>query len=115
MISGDSASARSPVRPYPDLDVRVLNGDAHRAWAAAIVARVNSATGTLEVMLFGKPMVVTYRVGTLSYLIVKTLVHIPFVALPNLSAGRRLLPALLQQVAGLQPRAVAAILSLLNR
>ena len=115
MISGDSTIACSPVHRHPDVDVRVLPGDAHRALATAIVARINSATGTLDAMLFGKPMVVTYRLGALSYLIVKTLLHIPFVALPNMLAGGHPLPALVQGAPELQRRAARTILSLLNR
>ena len=62
---------------------QVLRGDAHRALAAADVALVKSGTGTLEAMLFGKPMVVTYRLGALSYRIVKALLRTPFVKWPN--------------------------------
>ena len=93
---------------FPDIDVRVLRGDAHRALAAADVALVKSGTGTLEAMLFGKPMVVTYRLGALSYRIVKALLRTPFVALPNILAGRRLVPELLQNDA--QPERLARAL-----
>ncbi len=41
--------------------------NAHLALAASDVAFVKSGTGSLEAMLFGKPMVVTYRLGALSY------------------------------------------------
>jgi len=83
-------------RPFDELEVRVLIADSHRALAAADVALVKSGTGTLEAMLFGKPMVVTYRLGALSYRIVKALLRSPYVALPNILAGRRLVPELLQ-------------------
>ncbi len=65
---------------YPALSIRVLPSGAHRALAAADVALVKSGTGTLEAMLFGKPMVVTYRLGALSYAIVKALLRTPYVA-----------------------------------
>jgi lipid-A-disaccharide synthase len=83
-------------RRFPKLSIRALPSGAHPALAAADVALVKSGTGSLEAMLFGKPMVVTYRLGALSYLIVKALLRTPFVALPNILAGRRLVPELLQ-------------------
>jgi lipid-A-disaccharide synthase len=57
-------------------------------------------------MLLGKPMVVTYRLPALSYRIVKMLFRSPFVALPNILAGRALVPELIQDAA--QPEALAA-------
>jgi lipid-A-disaccharide synthase len=107
----DDATARAIdaiARQFPALDVRVLRGGSHRALAAADVALVKSGTGTLEAMLFGKPMVVTYRLGALSYQIVKALLRTPYVALPNILAGRRLVPELLQDDA--QPERLARAL-----
>lgn len=101
-------------RDFPALSIRVLPSGAHRALAAADVALVKSGTGTLEAMLFGKPMVVTYRLGALSYAIVKALLRTPYVALPNILAGRRLVPELLQHDA--QPERLAeALITELDR
>jgi len=111
---GTELALRKLVQDFPDLEVRILPGDAHRALAAANVALVKSGTGTLEAMLFGKPMVVTYRLGALSYRIVKTLLRTPFVALPNILAGRCLVPELLQEAAEPQ-RLAAALIAELER
>jgi lipid-A-disaccharide synthase len=59
-------------------------------------------------MLLRKPMVVTYRLPTLSYHLVKSLKRSEFVALPNILAGRALVPELLQDAA--QPSALARAL-----
>jgi lipid-A-disaccharide synthase len=48
-------------------------------------------------MLLKKPMVVAYRLGRWSYAILSRLVKTPFIALPNLLAGRELVPECLQQ------------------
>ena len=77
----------SLAQTFPALSLRVLPSNAHLALAASDVALVKSGTGSLEAMLFGKPMVVTYRLGALSYAIVKALLRTPFVALPNILAG----------------------------
>ena len=80
----------------PRLDVRICQGDARQALAACDGAIVKSGTGTLEAMLLRRPMVVAYRLGSLSYVLARLLVRTEFVALPNLLAGRVLVPERLQ-------------------
>jgi lipid-A-disaccharide synthase len=94
---------------HPDLQLVTYHGDARRALTACHGAIVKSGTGTLEAMLLQRPMVVSYRLGELSYQIVRRLLKSPFVALPNILAGRALVPELLQHEA--TPEALAARLS----
>jgi len=84
---------------YPDLDVTLYDGNARLALLAADIALVKSGTSTLEAMLLHRPMVVSYRLGALSYQIAKRVLRTPFVALPNILAGRELVPELLQDAA----------------
>jgi lipid-A-disaccharide synthase len=93
------AAMADRVRARPALRVRLMEGGARTALAAADGALVKSGTGTLEAMLLGTPMVVTYRLGAVSYHIVRALKHSEFVALPNILAGRALVPELLQDAA----------------
>ena len=80
----------------PQLDVRICQGDARLALAACDGAIVKSGTGTLEAMLLRRPMVVAYRLGRFSHALARLLVRTEFVALPNLLAGRELVPERLQ-------------------
>jgi lipid-A-disaccharide synthase len=57
---------------------------------------VTSGTASLEAALTGLPIVVGYRMGSFSYLVGRLLVKLPHIALPNLVAGRGLVPELLQ-------------------
>ncbi|HUH37573.1 MAG TPA: lipid-A-disaccharide synthase [Spongiibacteraceae bacterium] len=78
------------------LPLRLLDGQARLAMAAADAVLMASGTTTLEALLLKRPMVVAYRMAWLSYAIVRRLVKAPFISLPNLLAGRELVPERLQ-------------------
>ncbi len=83
-------------RLCPALPMSIFVGDALRTMAASDLVLVSSGTATLEAMLLRKPMVVAYRVSWLTYWILRRLIRIPHIALPNLLAGRQLVPECLQ-------------------
>jgi len=83
----------------PELAVTLYDGNARQALVAADIALVKSGTSTLEAMLLHRPMVVSYRLGALTYQLAKRVLRTPFVALPNILAGRELVPELLQDAA----------------
>jgi lipid-A-disaccharide synthase len=90
------------------VNLHVIDGEAHKAMAAADVVLLASGTATLEAMLINRPMVVAYRLAPLSYALLKflRLIRVEHFALPNLLAGERLVPELLQ--AEVQPAALGA-------
>lgn len=67
-----------------------------RVMAIADLVLLASGTATFEAMLLTRPMVVVYRLKPLSFWLAKKLVKIPYVALPNILAGRLIVPELLQ-------------------
>lgn len=90
---------------YPTVDLKITDKSSQLVLAAADVALVKSGTSTLEAMLLRTPMVVTYRIGWLTYAIVRSMLHTPRVALPNILANRELVPEFIQH------RATAEILA----
>jgi lipid-A-disaccharide synthase len=58
---------------------------------------VAAGTASLEAAAVGLPMVVVHRIHPLSYLLARTMVQLEDVALPNLIAGRRVVPELIQK------------------
>jgi len=78
-------------------DVRVhLVDDARAALLHSRAAVVASGTATVEAALIGTPFVVVYRVSALSYAIGRRLVKVKNFAMPNLIAGREIVPELIQ-------------------
>lgn len=79
-----------------DLPIDLLFGHAHDAMEAADVVIVASGTATLETALLKKPMIITYRMSKLSWQLLKRMRLQPYVGLPNILAGRFVVPELLQ-------------------
>ncbi len=67
--------------------------DVLRVCRAGVVA---SGTASLEAAVAGLPIVVVYRMNPLSYAVGRALVRLDHIALPNLVAGRRIVPELVQ-------------------
>lgn len=81
-----------------DTSVMWIDGHAHRAMVAADVVLLASGTAALETMLAKRPMVVGYRIAALTYALVKGLgmLKTHLYALPNVLAGKQLVPELMQ-------------------
>ncbi|PWB57075.1 MAG: lipid-A-disaccharide synthase [Nitrosomonadales bacterium] len=79
------------------LPLTILFGHAHAALTAANVALVASGTATLETALLKRPMVITYKLSRLSAFLMRRKGYLPYVGLPNILAGRFVVPELLQE------------------
>lgn len=87
------ATAGWPIKPIIITDLQTK----HDAFAAAGAALTKSGTSTLELALAGVPMAVTYRVNPVTAFIARRLIKVPYVAMVNLLAGRKVVPELLQE------------------
>jgi len=81
------------------LPMTLLYGHAEDALRAADVGVVASGTATLEAALARCPHVIFYRVAALTARIVRAKLLLPYVGLPNVLAGRFVVPELLQDEA----------------
>jgi lipid-A-disaccharide synthase len=81
---------------FEGLPLTLLYGHATDALRAADVALVASGTATLEAALARCPHVIFYRLNALTAFIVGRKLLLPWVGLPNILAGRFVVPELLQ-------------------
>ncbi|WP_283787223.1 lipid-A-disaccharide synthase [Bermanella sp. WJH001] len=97
------------------LSVKLLNGQSREAMASSDVVLMASGTAALEGMLFKKPLVVSYKLSALTAYIVRKMLKQPFVSLPNLLAGKELVPEILQEAATPENLANAVLNFLQNK
>lgn len=83
----------------PDAPLTLLDGQSHDALAACDVTLIASGTATLEAALFKRPMVIAYRISTLSWHIMRHMGYLPWVGLPNILARDFVVPERLQDAA----------------
>jgi lipid-A-disaccharide synthase len=73
-----------------------LTDSSHRAMSAADFVLMASGTATLEALLLRRPMIICYKLASLTYFLASRMVKIPNVGLPNLLAGQRIVPEYMQ-------------------
>lgn len=90
----EAAMQRANARQLP---VRLLFGHAHEAMAAADIVLVASGTATLEAALLKRPMVIVYKMAPMTYRIMRCMKgYLPYIGLPNILAGRFVVPEFIQ-------------------
>lgn len=77
----------------------LIEGQDYNALQCCDAVITVSGTATLEVALMGIPMVIVYRLASLSYWIGRMLVKVPFIGLPNILLGRRIVREFIQDEA----------------
>jgi lipid-A-disaccharide synthase len=98
----------------PLLRWKLVDGHSREAMRAADAVLLASGTATLECLLLDRPMVVSYRTSALTARLVRMLIKIDRVSLPNLLCQEPVVPEYLQEQANaayLGP----AVLELLNQ
>ena len=90
------AFSRALATHAPGIPCELFIGASRDAMAASDAVLLASGTATLEALLLKRPMVITYRTMRLTWMLGRAMVHIDHFGLPNLLAGTRLVPELMQ-------------------
>jgi lipid-A-disaccharide synthase len=79
-----------------NLPVRIIEGETYDLLSISDFALVCSGTATLETAILQVPMVIIYKIGFASWLLIKNLISIPHIGLVNIVAGKRIVPEFVQ-------------------
>ena len=82
-----------------NLPLTLLFGHSHEALAAADIAVVASGTATLEAALFKTPMVIAYKQSPFTWALMRRMLYLENIGLPNILAGEALVPEFVQDKA----------------
>lgn len=88
--------------------IAIVPGDVSAVFEKSRLIIAASGTVTLEIAIYGIPMIIIYRVSPVSYLLGRAFVRVEHIGLVNIIAGERVVPELLQQDAHPQKIAQAA-------
>ena len=96
--SAREAQIRSVLKNFPKAQAatRIVSTGSHTVMEASDAVLVASGTATLETALFKRPMVVGYAMPGVTGILMQKKGIIDFVSLPNILAGERLVPEILQ-------------------
>ena len=87
--------------------IQIVENQTYTAMRASTLLLVTSGTATLEATCIGTPMLILFRTASVNWHIVKMLTRLNRSGLPNLIAGRDIVPELLQTA--LTPDALTAL------
>ena len=97
-LASTISKATLPEMPF----LQVIEGEVYNVMRACDLMCIASGTATLEAALMLTPMIIIYKVSLSTWIIAKSLVKLTHSGLPNIIAGREIVPELLQSQANPQ-------------
>jgi lipid-A-disaccharide synthase len=96
VVAGVSNLDREYYQHFERNGIKLVFDQAYDLLSRASAALVTSGTATLETALFGVPQVVCYRTSSLTYMIGKAVIKVPYISLVNLIMGREVVAEFIQ-------------------
>ncbi|MEK6793335.1 MAG: lipid-A-disaccharide synthase [Spirochaetota bacterium] len=88
---------RKRARAFADIPIMLLEGDAtDDIYPLSDAVILSSGTSSLLASLYGKPMVICYRISPITFAVAKSVVTGGIIGMPNLMLGKKVIPELLQ-------------------
>ena len=97
--SVENDEIQSILNLYPELPVHIVHSKIHDVMQCCYAVISTSGTVTLETALMKTPMVIIYKMSGLSYKIMKRMITIEHIGLPNIVAGEEVVKEMLQEYA----------------
>ena len=97
VVACASTIAETQFAPLASAGAVLVRGRTDDVIASADVAITASGTATVQCAMHERPMVVVYRLSPLTYRLGKRFVNVDMYAMPNLVAGERIVPELIQE------------------
>lgn len=94
------------LEPFRAASIQIVEGQTWDVLAHAELALSKSGSVNIEAAMLGTPLVTFYRANALDWYLGRWLVHVPFLSMVNLVAGRRVVAELIQQ--DMSPRTMVA-------
>jgi len=97
--SAASSSAQQTMQQMlqPDDKIEIRVGNAAALMQRAATGMVASGTATLESSFFRLPFVLVYKVSWLTYIPGRLLIRVNYLGMPNILAGKQIVPEFIQQ------------------
>jgi lipid-A-disaccharide synthase len=96
VVAGVSNLDRTYYQHFERNGIKLVIDQAYDLLSRASAALVTSGTATLETALFGVPQVVCYRTSSVTYLVGRALIKVPYISLVNLIVGREVVAEFIQ-------------------
>jgi len=97
LAPGISETNLHPILRDGPVPIRVVNGFGYDVMALSDLIITASGTATLEAAILGKPMVIVYKVSSLTYWVARALIRVKHIGLVNLVAGKEIARELIQE------------------
>lgn len=78
------------------IEVKLINNNVYDLMSVSDLVITASGTATLEAACLATPMIVVYKTSLSTWILGHILIKFPYVSLPNILAGKRIVPELLQ-------------------
>jgi lipid-A-disaccharide synthase len=108
-VPNEEMAAMARAFPHGPLQLEIQTENLYSALAQASVAISKTGTITLECAYFGVPAVTFYKTSWLTYWVVRSIVQVKYLAMPNLLADKPIYPEFIQGKATPRRLAEAAV------